>query len=95
MTAGMVIFHCPLEQRTCTSVYVDKYSAPSRSRLNDLAAWLRASPTGIGLTRQLQLLIGVAKLFLIFAGSTVLAMSWKDDSTLMLGNGPEPRIVRN
>ena len=44
MTAGMVIFHCPLEQRTCTSVYVDKYSAPSRSHLNDLAAWLRAFP---------------------------------------------------
>ena len=40
----MVIFHCPLEQRTCTSVYVDKYSAPSRSHLNDLAAWLRAFP---------------------------------------------------
>ena len=25
----------------------DEYAAPSRSRLNDLAAWLRASPTGI------------------------------------------------
>jgi hypothetical protein len=38
MNGGMVLFHCPLEQRTCTSVYVDKYSAPSRSHLNDLAA---------------------------------------------------------
>jgi hypothetical protein len=34
----MVIFHCPLRQRTCISVYVNKYSAPSRSHLNDLAA---------------------------------------------------------
>ena len=34
----MVIFHCPLRQRTCTSVYVNKYSPPSRSHLNDLAA---------------------------------------------------------
>ena len=32
---------------TCTSVYIDKYRALSHSRLNDLAAWLRAFPTGI------------------------------------------------
>ena len=48
------------------SVYIDKCGAPSRSRLNDLAAWLRAFPTGIGLTRQLQLFIGMAKLFFDF-----------------------------
>ena len=40
----MVIFHYPLERRTCTSVYVDGYSALSHSRLNDLTAWLRAAP---------------------------------------------------
>ena len=34
-----------------------------RSGFTDLAAWLRASPTGIGLTRQFQLLICMTKLF--------------------------------
>jgi hypothetical protein len=31
---------------TSASAYIDGYSALSHSRLNDLAAWLRASPTG-------------------------------------------------
>ena len=56
----MVIFHCALEQR---DLYfgIGKWMRRA-SGFTDLAAWLRACPTWIGLTRQFQLLIGMAKL---------------------------------
>ena len=62
----IVIFHCALEQRDLYFGIYRWIRRPSRSRLNDLAAWLRASPTGIGLTRQFQLLICMTQLFFNF-----------------------------
>ena len=54
-----------------------------------------ALPAGIVLPRQLKLPLSMTKLFFDLCWIKSFAMSWKDGSTLMLGNGPEPRIVRN
>jgi hypothetical protein len=48
------------------SVRCCRTSRAAYHRRNDLASWLRAPPTGIGLTRQLQLHMSVTKLFFGF-----------------------------